>query len=163
MENLKRFRHGGIAAGMIALVFSLWGCAINQSNTHRPRISLANIQIEEISTFETILRLDLMVENVKSDILVIEGLDYTVKINDVLFASGLSNSPMEIPPHKTGTLPIIINSSLMEMINTKKSIPTKESIHYSVTGYLRIKESGLLEPSHLPFGSAGKLHVTSSQ
>jgi LEA14-like dessication related protein len=157
MNTLTRLWQSGRIAGVMIISLTIWACAINQSTVHRPLITLANIQIREISTFETILRIDLKVENVKSDVLVIEGLDYTIKINGVLFASGLTNSPMEIPAKKSSTLPIIINASLMELINTSKNRTATDRINYEITGHLQIKESGLLEPPRIPFNSEGEL------
>ena len=93
--------------------FSLTGCAGVGKTLEPPRVTLANIQVEEVKAFETIFQIELRVFNTNDIPIEIKGIDCELEINGRKFASCVSKVVKEIPSYGTDTVPITLYSSVL--------------------------------------------------
>ncbi|MGD9039557.1 MAG: LEA type 2 family protein [Desulfobacteraceae bacterium] len=137
---------------------SLAGCAGVGKTLEPPRVTLANIQVEEVKAFETVFQIELRVFNTNDIPIEINGIDCELEINGRKFASGVSKVEKEIPSYGTDTVPITLYSSVLEMVRGFLNLPDKEKLQYKISGRVRLG-GGPLVPSVVPFESAGEFSL----
>jgi len=133
---------------------SLAGCAGVGKTLEPPRVTLANIQVEEVKAFETVFQIELRLFNTNDIPMEIKGLDCELELNGRKFASGVSKVEKEIPSYGTDTVPITLYSSVLEMVRGVLNLPGKEKLPYKISGHVRLG-GGPLVPSVVPFKSEG--------
>ncbi len=92
-----RNRLSGSAAAALLTLVMLGGCAGLGKPLETPRISLANIQVQESKGLETAFLVHLRVMNPNDVDLDIRGVDCDLEINDKPFAYGISNTAVTVP------------------------------------------------------------------
>lgn len=137
---------------------SLSGCAGLGKTLEPPRVSLANIQVEEVKAFETVFQIQLRVFNTNDIPIEIKGIDCELEINGRKFASGVSKVEKEIPSYGTDIIPITLYSSVLEMVRGFLDLPNKEKLQYKISGRVRLG-GGPLVPSVVPFKSEGEFSL----
>jgi len=142
-------------------VLPLAGCAGLGKTLEPPRVTLANIRVQEIKTFETVFQIELRVFNTNDVPIEIKGIDCELELNDRKFASGVSNVEKKIPSYGTDTVPIILYSSVLDMVKGVLNLQNKEKLRYKITGRVRLG-GGPLVPTVVPFKSEGELSLPSS-
>ena len=148
-----------LAVVIISSLFALSiGCAGVGKTLETPRVTLANIQVEEVKAFETIFQIELRVFNTNDIAIEIKGIDCELEINDRKFASGVSKVEKEIPSYGTDTIPVTLYSSVLEMVRGVLNLPGKEKLKYKVSGHVRLG-GGPLVPSVVPFKSEGEFSL----
>jgi len=139
-------------------VLSLAGCAGVGKTLEPPRVTLANIQVEEVKAFETVFQIELRVFNTNDIAIEIKGIDCELELNDRKFASGVSKVEKTIPSYGTDTVPITLYSSVLDMVRGVLNLPGKEKLKYKVSGRVRLG-GGPLVPSVVPFKSEGEFSL----
>ncbi len=134
---------------------SLPGCAGFGKTLEPPRVSLANIQVEEVKAFETIFQIELRLFNTNDIPIEIKGIDCELEFNGRKFGSGVSKVEKEIPSYGTDTVPITLYSSVLDMVRGVLNLPGKEKLQYKVSGHVRLG-AGPLVPSVVPFKAEGE-------
>jgi LEA14-like dessication related protein len=123
-----------------------------------PRITLANIQVQEIKLLETAFQIELRLMNTNDVAIEIKGLDCQLELNDKQFASGVSNKKIKVPPYDSATIPITVYSSVMDLARGILDSSKKEKIKYKLKGRVRLG-GGLAGTSVVPFESEGELSL----
>ena len=144
-----------VFVGSALSALSLAGCAGLGKTLEPPRVSLANIQLEEVKAFETLFQIELRVFNTNEIPIEIKGIDCELELNGRKFASGVSKVEKEIPSYGTDTVPITLYSSVLDMVRGVLNLPGKEKLQYKVSGHVRLG-GGPLVPSVVPFKSEGE-------
>jgi len=148
---------GSAAVGLLALLM-LAGCAGLGKPLENPRISLANIQVQESKGLETAFLVHLRVMNPNDVDLDIRGVDCDLEINDKPFAYGISNTAVTVPAFGSETLPVTVYSSVIDIIKGLFGLPEREDLRYQLKGKVRLGGTGLM-PSSLPFDSQGTVSL----
>jgi LEA14-like dessication related protein len=148
---------GSVAAALLALLM-LGGCAGLGKPLETPRISLANIQVQESKGLETAFLVHLRVMNPNDVDLDIQGVDCDLEINDKPFAYGISNTPVKVPALGSETLPITVYSSVLDIVRGLLGLPQREDLSYKLKGKVHLIGGGLM-PSLLPFDSQGTIAI----
>jgi LEA14-like dessication related protein len=149
-EMIDRLRHSSSLFIWLSLVvLILLGCAGPGKKLEPPRITLANIQVQEIKLLETAFQIELIE---------IKGLDCQLELNDKQFASGVSNKKIKVPPYDSATIPITVYSSVMDLARGILDSSKKEKIKYKLKGRVRLG-GGLAGTSVVPFESEGELSL----
>jgi LEA14-like dessication related protein len=148
----------GFAAGTLAAVLALAGCAGIGQPLETPRISLSNIQLQESKGLETTFLVHLRVTNPNEVDLDIKGVECDLEINGKPFAYGISNSRVQVPAFGSETLPVQVYSSVLEIVRGLFGLPQREDLSYRAKGKVRIEGGGLM-PSTLPFDSQGTVSI----
>ena len=153
---LKRL--SGCAAAALLALGMLAGCAGLGKPLETPRISLANIQVQESKGLETAFLVHLRVMNPNDVDLDIRSVDCDLEINDKPFAYGISNTPVKVPAFGSETLPVTVYSSVLEIVKGLLGLPQREDISYKLKGKVHLGGGGLM-PSSLPFDSQGTISI----
>ncbi len=142
----------------------MFGCAILRGGLEPPRISLADIRVQEIKGFEAALQIDLRVFNLSDRALPVEGIDADLALNGRHLATGVADPRKEIPAYGNDIITVTVYSSMLDMIDVAqrllqgatKNVPD-EKWTYAVKGHLRLGAS--IWPGKLPFSSQGEIDL----
>jgi len=151
-----------IGVVILALFVLLSGCAGVGQQLDPPRISLANIRVEEVSGLETAFQIQLRVFNANDVDLNVKGIKAELEINGQPFATGVSNTPVEIPSYGTELVTVTVYSSVIKMFRSVYGLKDSEELKYHLTGKLRVSGSNML-PTTLPFESEGQVTLKPSR
>jgi LEA14-like dessication related protein len=151
-----------IGVVILALFVLLSGCAGVGQQLDPPRISLANIRVEEVSGLETAFQIQLRVFNANDVDLNVKGIKAELEINGQPFATGVSNTPVEIPSYGTELVTVTVYSSVIKMFRSVYGLKDSEELKYRLTGKLRVSGSNML-PTTLPFESEGQVTLKPSK
>jgi len=109
-----------------------------------------------VQVFESVFQIELRVFNTNDIPLEIKGLDCELALNQRHFASGVSDVKTNIPPYGTVKIPIVVYSSVIDMVRGVLGLQKSENLRYNITGHLRL-EGGPMIPSSIPFKSEGEI------
>lgn len=146
---------------MAFCVIVLIGCAGPGKRLEPPRVTLVDIQIQEIKAFEAVTKVDLRILNTNHVPLEIEGVDCTIHLNAREFGTGVVNTKTTVPPRDTVIVPMTLYSSLIEIGRGMFDSLGDRKFTYKIKGRLHLG-GGLLLPPVLPFTSEGELFLGSA-
>ncbi|HEU19798.1 MAG TPA: hypothetical protein ENO00_10585 [Deltaproteobacteria bacterium] len=140
----------------IALSVILTGCAKPGTHLEPPRISLVNIEVQNIKLFETILQIELRVINPNDVLLQIQGIICDLELHGNKFASGVSDERVKIQPFRSAVVPMAIYSSVFDVFRSLATSQKVQDLHYKIAGKVHVT-GGQMQPSVIPFISEGRL------
>jgi LEA14-like dessication related protein len=128
-----------------------------------PRVSLADIRVQEIRLFETVFQIQMRVFNTGSNALSVEGIEADLDLNGIPFARGVGRSRTTIPPFGSELVTVDVYSSALNMIGALMDVlderrAPREVLHrvgYQLRGKLHL--GGFGSPTALPFFTEGRL------
>ena len=159
-NDLHHFLQMAAVATGLLLVAS---CAGLKEKPLPPRIQIADIQIQEVKTLETVFQIQLRLINPNNFPLDIKGLSCDLEINGKRFASGVSNTARQIPAYGSDTIEVSLYSSAINMAasliqmlqKAQQTAAVPEKLVYRLSGHLNL--GGLAAP--VPFSSEGSLSL----
>jgi LEA14-like dessication related protein len=139
---------------LLATLF-LGACATMSPYRESPRVSLVSIQPQEMKLLEQRFALQLRILNPNDVAIPVEGLSYSIEINDREFAYGVSQQAVEIPAFGEALLDVAVVSNLLNVMQQLQAMSgeTRNSLDYRLTGKLGLANS----PVSLPFDYSGEL------
>jgi LEA14-like dessication related protein len=140
----------------------LAGCAGIGKRLEPPRVTLSSIVVQKITIFETTIDVKLRVFNANDIPIEIKGTECDLELMGNHFATGVSNKKVNIPSYESATVPIVVYSSVVNMIKSLLTLQNKEKLQYKLSGRIRI-EGNVLFPSSIPFKSEGELPLEGFQ
>ena len=143
---------------LLLAMFFLLGCAGPGKKLEPPRITLANIEVQEIKVFESVFQIELRVVNPNDVAIDIKGLDCDLALNDKHFASGVSKKRVKVSSFDTTVVPITVYSSVFDLAKGLFDASQKQMMKYKLKGRLHLG-GGLSVPSVIPFESEGELSL----
>jgi LEA14-like dessication related protein len=147
---------------ILAICLLLAGCAGIGKPLEPPRVSLADIRVEEFTGFETVFQIQLRVINTNDVDLKVKGLEAELEINGQSFAAGVSNTPVKIPSFGTGLVTVAVYSSVIKMFKSVYGLHESEELKYRLNGKLRVAGHNALATT-LPFKSEGVVTLSGSK
>ncbi|MEJ2282594.1 MAG: LEA type 2 family protein [Desulfobacterales bacterium] len=139
-------------------VLMIMGCAGIGQQLDPPRITLANMRVEEVSGLETAFQIQLRVFNANDIDLNVKGIKAELEVNGQLFATGVSNTPVEIPSYGTELVTVTVYSSVIKMFKSVYGLKASEELKYRLTGKIRVSGDNMISTS-LPFESKGQVSL----
>ena len=128
------------------------------------KITLSDIELQEIKALETIFLLKLRIINPNDTAMEIRSLKCELKINGELFASGISDERQGVPPFGTISVPVVVYTSNFAIVGSVIEILQKdvqqygarpeEPLNYELNGQLHLGEDG---KEIFPYQVAGKI------
>ncbi len=101
------------ASVVVAAAVLLAGCAGLPSGTEAPAVTLSDIGVGGASTlFEQQFNLKLRIQNPNNEELKIDGLAFSLDVDDKPFASGVSSQAVTVPRFASGFMAVDAYSSL---------------------------------------------------
>ena len=135
------------------------GCAGVGKQLEPPRVSLANIRVAEVSGLETAFEVQMRVFNTNDVDLKVKGIKAELEINGQPFATGVSNSPVEIPSYGTELVTVTVYSSVIKMFKSVYGLKESEELKYRLNGKIRVSAGNNMMPTSLPFESEGQVSL----
>ncbi len=157
-DAIPKIRVFAIYTALLALA----GCAGVGKQLDPPRISLANIRVQEVTGLETAFQIQLRVFNANDVDLKVKGIKVELEINGQSFATGVSNTPAEIPSYGTELVTVTVYSSVIKMFKSAYGLKGSEELKYRLSGKLRVSGNNML-PTTLPFESEGQVTLKPSK
>ena len=150
------------AIAILAISLLLAGCAGIGKPLEPPRVSLADIRVEEFTGFETVFQIQLRVINTNDVDLNVKGLEAELEINGQSFAAGVSNTPVKIPSFGTELVTVAVYSSVIKMFKSVYGLHESEELKYRLNGKLRVAGDNAFATT-LPFESEGVVTLNVSK
>ena len=150
------------AIAVLAIGLLLAGCAGLGKPLEPPRVSLADIRVEDFSGFETVFQIQLRVINTNDVDLKVKGIEAELEINGQSFAAGVSNTPVKIPSFGTELVTVAVYSSVIKMFKSVYGLHESEELKYRLNGKLRVAGNNALATT-LPFKSEGVVTLSGSK
>jgi len=147
-----------IILALLNVVVIIAGCAGVGTQLDPPRISLANIRVQEVTGLETAFEIQLRVFNANDINLNVKGISAELEINGQPFATGVSNTPVEIPSYGTELVTVTVYSSVIKMFKSVYGLKDSEELKYRLTGKVRVSGNNMI-PTSLPFESEGQVSL----
>jgi len=140
-----RPRRGGITEGnsamprsivsfaALVLVTSLGACVTPQS-VEPPRVQLQNVRLLKSVGLVQFVQVDLLVSNPNDFDIPLTGMDFTMKVNGVDFAQGLSNATVTVPRLGRATVPVEVTIKMLTVFNQIQAVSKRGTLDYRLTG-----------------------------
>jgi LEA14-like dessication related protein len=151
-----------LRVGAAACLLLTLGCAGLGKTLEPPRVSLADVRIQDMKGLENIVHIDLRVFNTNDIPLTVRGIDCDLTMNGRRLATGVSKVDQEIPAYGTAVIPVILYSSVVDLFRGVIGLHDKEKVKFGLTGKLRI-EGGTWMPSSIPFNAQSELSLDAFQ
>jgi LEA14-like dessication related protein len=148
---------------LFSLLLLLSGCAAMYGLKEDPKISLADIRIQEIKAMEGVFLIKLRVLNPNDVPLDLHGVNCNLEINNRHFANGIGDNNLSVPAFGTAVVPVEVYASVVDMItsfadllHTVGKLPAKDKpVPYALQGVVRVGIHGFKK--EVPFKSSGEL------
>ena len=140
---------------VFSLVVFLTGCAWVPGRVEPPSVHIADIRLLNASLFEQQYALSLRVQNPNDFDLPIDGLSYTVELNDQLFATGASSHAVTVPRFGSALIEVEGISTLTDLLRQYRQLSKGElaGLRYRLKGRLSLRGG----PSAIPFDYRGEI------
>jgi LEA14-like dessication related protein len=143
----------------------LSGCAAMHGFKEDPKISIADIRIQDVKAMEGVFLIKLRILNPNDVPLDLHGINCELEINKRHFASGIGDSNQSVPAFGTAIVPVEVYASVLDMISSVADLihsagkkPSKDKpVPYSLQGTVRLGIHGFKK--EVPFTSSGELSL----
>lgn len=148
-----------------ALLLSLGGCAALSGLRQEPKISVADVRIQDIKAMEGVFLIKLRVINPNDVPLDIHAVSCDLAMNGRHFASGIADSKESIPARGTQLVPVTVYASVLDilpsvvdLIHTAGSPAAKDKqLPYVLSGTVKVGVGSY--EKDFPFQSSGELSL----
>jgi LEA14-like dessication related protein len=154
--------HLYVAMYLIAVTLVFSGCSAIQPKPDAIQVSLVDIKIQQIKLFESAFEIKLRVFNLSDTPFDVKALDCRLSLGGKAFALGVTDRKTQIPAYGTAVLPVVVFSSVVNMIQSLITLGEKEKLEYQISGQVHLS-GGLPLPSRISFSSTGQLSLAEIQ
>ena len=138
---------------LIVLLAGLGSCIAPQK-VQAPNISLQNVKLLNAEGFTQRLQVELLVSNPNDFDIPLTGLKFSMQMNGLDFAEGLSNQRVDIPRLGRAVVAVEVTVSVLAVMKQLQAIQMKKGVDYRVAGTVYLDH--LLLPS-VDFDRQGKV------
>lgn len=149
---------------LLLLTMILAGCAAITGPLDPPRISIADIQVQEVKTMETVFLVELRILNPNDAPLNVQGVTCDLEIDGRHFATGIASGRHQIPAYGTALVPVSVYASMLDMVTSfiqriqaANTGQQAQPMEYTLHGKVRLDHGGMQK--NLPFESSGALSL----
>lgn len=150
---------------LFCILLCLSGCAGIYGLKEDPKISIADIRIQEVKALEGIFLIKLRILNPNEVALDLHGINCDLEINHHHFASGVGDSNQTVPAYGSAIVPVEVYASVLDLISSVADlmhsagkIPSKdEPLPYTLQGTVRVGIHGFSK--EIPFKSTGEISL----
>lgn len=145
------------------LVF-IYSCAGQWRYAHNPKVTLADIRLQDIKAMESTFLIELRILNPNEAPLEISGIECDLEIDGKDFASGVASGQYVIPAYGSALIPVTVYASMLDMVSSVVAVvrgasgqtTRQEPLRYQLSGHVRAGGTNVMQKS-LPFESEGTL------
>jgi LEA14-like dessication related protein len=110
------------------------GACVTPQSAVPPQIALENVRLLEARGLMQMVRVDLMVTNPNDFDIPLTGLDFSMTVNGVDFAEGLSNAVVTIPRRGRATVPVEVAISMLAVLRQVQAVQKSGTLDYRLSG-----------------------------
>ncbi len=148
---------------LFCIIALLGGCAAMHGLKEDPKISIADIRIQDMKAMEGVFLIKLRVINPNDVPLDLHGIVCDLEVDGRKFASGIADSQQVVPAYGTETVPVLVYASVLDMvssvvglIHTGDATASKgKPLPYTLKGTVGVGVRGF--EKQVPFTSSGEL------
>jgi LEA14-like dessication related protein len=137
------------------LLTLLGGCSSLFQRPEPPQISLASIRPVDIGLFEQRYRLRLRVQNPNPFALRIQGMDYSLYLNEQQFAQGVSPASATVPAYGEQLVEVDVVSNLARLFDQFSEFGRQRGLSYRLVGGIRLANVA----ARIPFEYQGEISL----
>jgi LEA14-like dessication related protein len=138
----------------LGLAVLLAGCAALGTAPEPPDVTVADLRPLESTLFEQRLEVDLRIRNPNPDPISIDGVDFTLEVNDRRLARGLGGESATIPAFGETLVTITATTTVVDMLRQVFALEGRETLDYRIDGKVYLEGFGRRS---LAFERAGTL------
>jgi len=150
---------------LFSTLLFLSGCAAMYGLREEPKISIADIQIQEIKALEGVFLIKLRVLNPNDVPLDLHAVNCDLEIDGRHFASGIADSQLSVPAYGTQLIPVTVYASVLDIVasvvdlmHTADTTTSKgKQLPYTLRGTVGVSVRGFHKET--PFISTGELSL----
>lgn len=146
-------------ATIVILVISLTACA--GIRPEPPTVQLSALEITDVSLSHANFLATVSLFNPNSYGLDIEGLSFTLFLNDIRIAKGLTAKAFSIAAEESGKASLRLSSSFLNLFQLSRSLQNQDEITFRLAGEIKIGGLGLLGMT-IPIDREGILPLSDS-
>ena len=143
----------------------LSSCAALHGERKEPKISLADIRIQDVKAMEGVFLIKLRVLNPNDVPLDLHAVNCDLEMDGRHFASGIADNNLSVPAHGTQIIPVTVYASVLDivasvvdLIHTADMTATKgKQLPYTLKGTVNVSAPGFQR--EIPFKSTGELSL----
>lgn len=140
------------------LAFLVTGC-VSPQKVESPTVKLQNVKLLKAKGLTQYMRVDLLVSNPNDFNIPLTGVEFTMKINGVDFAQGLSDVRVDIPRLGRATVPVEVAISSLTVVQQIRAVQKTKKLNYHLSGKALLDH--LLLPS-VTFDRRGSVGFTNA-
>lgn len=136
---------------------TLAACAgLGSAPMQAPRVSLVNLQVQDVQLFEQRYGLTLRVQNPNSVPLPIVGMEYSVRLNEIEFGKGVSRQSVTVPAYGDAVVQVDLVSSTFSLLQRVQELQQgrlPQNLKVQIAGGVSLARG----PAPLPFMFQGEI------
>jgi LEA14-like dessication related protein len=155
-------RISGFLFLLISAFLFLSGCAAMYGLKEDPKISIADIQIQDIKAMEGIFLITLRILNPNDVPLNLHAINCDLEIDSRHFASGIADSQLSVPAYGTQTVPVTVYASVLDIVasvvgllHTDTTAFKGKQLPYTLQGTVGVSVRGFKK--EIPFKASGEV------
>ncbi len=145
-------------------VITLLGASLTACASMRPeppQVQLAGLEITEVSLSHANFLATLALFNPNTAALDIEGIRFTLFLNDIRIARGVTTKSFSIPAEERSDAVIRLTSSFLDLLQLTRSLQNQDEITFHLAGEVKIGGVGLFGAT-IPIDREGTLPLSGS-
>ena len=153
MNALTR-RHHWLPA-ILTIVLWIAGCAGLPPGAEPPTVTIAGIELASANLFEQQMNLKLRIQNPNQQAFEIDGISFSLEVNDQPFAKGVGNQAVVVPRYGSALMDVEAVSTLSSLIKQVGKLADRRELKYRITGTL-----SLAGGVRVPFDRRGEVELS---
>ncbi len=122
-----------------------------------PKIGLSDIRMIKSSGFEQEVELDLRLGNPNNFDIALEGLTFTLEVNNSHFAEGRSGAAVTLPGLGDAQVPVTATTTILDVVRQILLLGRAKSLNYQIEGFAYVATG--FGTRRVPFETEGKLDL----
>jgi LEA14-like dessication related protein len=141
------------------LAVALAACAAMRPEP--PQVQLSGLEITDVSLSHANFLATLDLYNPNSADLDIKRIEFTLFLNDIRIANGMTAKSFSIPAESNGTANVRLSSSFLNLFQFTRSLQGEDQISFHIVGEVKVGGIGLLGTT-IPIEREGSLPLSGS-
>ncbi len=165
----KTVRNFLIAFFSVSMLFTLFSCAHMGMGSSPPEVTLSDIQVEDVTLFETTFTVQLRVVNKNPTPIELVGSEASIFLDNSKMLTVVSGDAKSIPGFGSEVIEAEAHASNLKVIPFLARIVSRlqagedlKDVDYKANGILHLAGGGMLS-GRLPFKAVGQLPMTTIQ
>jgi LEA14-like dessication related protein len=126
-----------------------------------PEVQLSSLEITDISLSHANFLATLRLFNPNGVALDVEGVKFTLFLNDIRIANGQTAKALTLPAEESGVAAIRLSSSFFDLLQLTRELQNRSEITFRIVGEVKVGGYGLFGAT-IPIERAGTLPLSGS-